>query len=227
MSTATVTESITVLKDCVRMRLDGKGPKFGDFRDNLACDGFAVVGGAIPKERALKYANEINLGYDRNDPPPAHKDGLPLVNEKGIEPGVVEAFEKVYHDQDLIVLLTRLTSAFQTAPTSLQTTPGHTKTKTPKSPTPAASKGQIPRLCIYTCYMPVADASQEDLVRKEEAFENWLGATHWPNAKHTGSNVTMRDGKECPYNRFKPMTEPVLAERAFKLTGIPYLRSQA
>jgi len=28
-----------------------------------------------------------------------------------------------------------------------------------------------PRFCIYTCYMPVKDASQEDLRRKKEAFE--------------------------------------------------------
>lgn len=75
--------------------------------------------------------------------------------------------------------------------------------------------------------MPVADATQEDLGRKKEAYENWLGTTHWPNAKHTGSNVAKRDGVECPYNRFKPVVEPVLGERAFKLTGIPYLKSQA
>jgi hypothetical protein len=28
-----------------------------------------------------------------------------------------------------------------------------------------------PRFCIYTCYMPVADVSQEDLIRKKKAFE--------------------------------------------------------
>jgi hypothetical protein len=88
-------------------------------------------------------------------------------------------------------------------------------------------EGSTPRFCIYTCYMPVADATQEDLGRKKAAFENWLGTTHWPNAKHTGSNAAKRDGEECPYNRFKPVVEPVLGERAFKLTGIPYLKSQA
>jgi hypothetical protein len=60
MSTATATESVTVTKDNVRMRLDGKDPKFGDFRDDLARDGFAVVKGTIPRERALKYADEMH-----------------------------------------------------------------------------------------------------------------------------------------------------------------------
>lgn len=41
------------------MRLDGNDPVFGDFRDDLARDGYAVVKGAIPKERALKYADEM------------------------------------------------------------------------------------------------------------------------------------------------------------------------
>lgn len=34
------------------------------------------------------------------------------------------------------------------------------------------------RFCVYTCYMPVADASQEDLKRKKIAFEGWFGTTH-------------------------------------------------
>jgi hypothetical protein len=58
MST-TITESVTIPQDNVCMRLDGNDPTFGDFRDDLARDGFAVVKGAIPKERALKYAGEM------------------------------------------------------------------------------------------------------------------------------------------------------------------------
>lgn len=29
-----------------------------------------------------------------------------------------------------------------------------------------------PRICIYTCYMPVADATQEDLLKKKDAYES-------------------------------------------------------
>ena len=60
------------------------------------------------------------LGFDRNDRSTIHKDKLPNITEKGMclqyavthedfawgirgEPGVVDAFEKVYEDKDLIV----------------------------------------------------------------------------------------------------------------------------
>jgi hypothetical protein len=76
---------------------------------------------------------------------------------------------------------------------------------------------------MYTCYMPVADASQEDLLRKREAYEGFVGTTHWPNARHTGSNVAMRDGKPDPYNRETPRKVPMLNERGLRLTGIPYI----
>lgn len=32
---------------------------FGDFRDDLQRDGFAVVKGAVPRERADKYADQM------------------------------------------------------------------------------------------------------------------------------------------------------------------------
>ena len=34
-----------------------------------------------------------------------------------------------------------------------------------------SSMSSSPRFCVYTCYMPVSDATQEDLVRKKAAFE--------------------------------------------------------
>lgn len=84
-----------------------------------------------------------------------------------------------------------------------------------------------PRFAIYTCFMPVADATQEDLLRKKDAFDRRVGTTHWPNAKHTGSNIAQRDGKDDPHNRDAPVNEPVLGERAFKLTGIPYINNHS
>jgi hypothetical protein len=41
------------------LRLDGQDPKYGDFRDDLARDGYAVVKGAVPLERAIQYANDM------------------------------------------------------------------------------------------------------------------------------------------------------------------------
>lgn len=69
--------------------------------------------------RQLTRANS-NLGFDRKDPSTIHKDKLPNITEKGMclqyavthedfawsirgEPGVVDAFEKVYDTKDLIV----------------------------------------------------------------------------------------------------------------------------
>lgn len=50
---------------------------------------------------------------------------------------------------------------------------------------PSPSSTQV-RLATYTCYMPVADATQEDLIRKKQAFEELKSTTHWPNAMHVG-----------------------------------------
>lgn len=87
--------------------------------------------------------------------------------------------------------------------------------------------GDQPRFATYTCYMPVADATQEDLVRKKDAFERRVGTTHWPNAKHTGWNEAKRNGEHHGPKRDRPRKEPVLNERAYKLTGIPYIKETA
>lgn len=41
--------------------------------------------------------------------------------------------------------------------------------RTPHYNVPATGKQD--RLAVYTCYMPVSDVSQEDLLRKKDAFE--------------------------------------------------------
>jgi hypothetical protein len=38
-------------------------------------------------------------------------------------------------------------------------------------------KSQQDRFAIYTCFMPVSEASQEDLIRKKDAFERRVGTT--------------------------------------------------
>lgn len=42
-----------------RMALDGSPTNYGDFRDALNRDGYAVIKGAIPRDRAGKYADEF------------------------------------------------------------------------------------------------------------------------------------------------------------------------
>lgn len=42
-----------------RMQVDGKDTKYGDWRDDLARDGYAVIKGAIPRERADQYADKM------------------------------------------------------------------------------------------------------------------------------------------------------------------------
>lgn len=90
----------------------------------------------------------------------------------------------------------------------------------------APAAGARDRLAVYTCFMPVADATQADLVRKREAWEKKLGTTHWPNAQFvSGSNAAMIDGKLDPrVQREMPLNMPELDERTFRLTGIPYIQ---
>jgi hypothetical protein len=44
--------------------------------------------------------------------------------------------------------------------------------RTPHYNVPSTSKQD--RMAIYTCYMPVSEATQEDLIRKKRAFEGSL-----------------------------------------------------
>lgn len=61
MTTVTLTQPTPTLdlKGGSRIKGDGTDPAFGDWRDDLLRDGFAVVKGAIPQERALSYANRM------------------------------------------------------------------------------------------------------------------------------------------------------------------------
>jgi hypothetical protein len=82
------------------------------------------------------------------------------------------------------------------------------------------------RIAVYTCYMPIAAASQEDLIRKKDAWDRKVGTSHWPNAQFVGSNTAMRGEDLNGVERLGPVNPAVLSERAFKLTGIPYIKSK-
>lgn len=42
-----------------RLELNGEPTNFGDWRDDLNRDGYAVIKGAIPRQRALAYSDKF------------------------------------------------------------------------------------------------------------------------------------------------------------------------
>jgi hypothetical protein len=317
---------------------------FGDFRDDILRDGYAVVKGAVARERAELYAEEMynyletfkgGLGFKRFDPSTYKEEFLPVISEKGMcsgygvnhesftwdircEPGVVDAFAKVFDTEDLIVSFDAVNFALPNRKDTKENKPWPHQDQDPEKPgfrclqgivnllpngpkdgglivckgahllsekfhedfkneadpvfrwtkewygfSDAGMKwladkgcewikieaepgdlllwdsrlphynlsptGDRPRFATYTCYMPAADASQEDLQRKKTAFEKQLGTTHWPNAAHIRdtSQPLMRQEGPCPYNDDKPRQPIKLDERGFKLTGIPYITASA
>jgi hypothetical protein len=60
---ASTTETITSGAQYIAGKLFLRGAKdessFGDFRDDLQNNGFAVVKGAVPRERAEQYAEQM------------------------------------------------------------------------------------------------------------------------------------------------------------------------
>ncbi|KAJ5369729.1 uncharacterized protein N7496_005821 [Penicillium cataractarum] len=309
------------------------------WQKDLQRDGFAVVKGAVSPEAAnicaenmYSWLEGFGLGFDRNDPSTIHADKLPVINEKGMclnyavsheefvwrirsEPGVVDAFRKVYGEKDVIVSFDAVNFAFPNRTDLPPNKPWPHQDQNPKKPglrlmqglvnilpngpkdgglivckgahllseqfhkemswedpipawnpewygftergmqwladhgcewvkvtadpgdlllwdsrTPHYNlppEGTTPRFCIYTCYQPVKDVTQEQLKKKKAAFESWLGTTHWPNAQHVGSNRATRNGKDDFYNRSEPINKPILDEEAFKLTGIPFIQPEA
>jgi hypothetical protein len=60
MSTfGSVTEAGGMMGSTCQLFKRGPDHKYGDFRDDLVRDGFAVIKGAIPRERADKYADQM------------------------------------------------------------------------------------------------------------------------------------------------------------------------
>ncbi|KAH6687381.1 hypothetical protein F5X68DRAFT_239941 [Plectosphaerella plurivora] len=319
-----------------------EGVVHGDWRDDLIRDGYVVIKGAIPRERADKYADDFlsllenfagGKGFKRDDPSTIKEENLPIITEKGMilgygaahekfvwdirqEPGIIEAFERVYDTKDLIVsfdsvnasfpnradlpsnkpwphqdqdptthgfrvmqglvnllpngeddgglivckgahrLSAEFHAAFRDEPDRIWAWTNEWYGFTPSglkwldergcpwvkinagpgdlllwdSRTPhynLSPKGSSARLCAYTCYMPVVDATQAQLKDKKRAFEEKLPTTHWPNALHLVNLPVLRGGEPCPYNTGKPSTEREVSEENFRLTGIPYIQEEA
>lgn len=100
--------------------------KYGDFRDQLFKDGYAVVKDTIPEDRCKNYIESMTqwlekfpFGFNRNDPNtwvpenlPAHmKGGMyhgyavgheKFVWDARLEPGVLKAFEKIWGTDELL-----------------------------------------------------------------------------------------------------------------------------
>lgn len=94
----------------------------------------------------------------------------------------------------------------------------------------AAPKGDMVRFVVYTCMAPVSTATQEELAQKQWLFDNMKGHSHWPQGFQPFVEqfvAPKRNGELDPLNTWAPRQKPVLSERAFKLTGIPYLESAA
>lgn len=153
--------------------------------------------------------------------------GLAWLKERGYE------FVKVNAEPGDLILCTSLSLpllALLCAPRLLTSLP---LLLTGDSRTPhynRAPTGDNVRFVVYTCYGPVSAATQEELQGKKQLFENMKGHSHWPQGFQPFVEAFVapkRDGELDPLNTWKPRKAPVLSERAFKLTGIPYIGTTA
>lgn len=313
---------------------------YGDFRDDLVRDGYAVVKGVLPRERAEHYVGEFHqwledfgLGYKRSDPSTIREECLPIIHQKGLiqaygaphesftwgvrsEPGVIDAFAKLFGTDDLIVSFDAVNVSFPNRRDLPELKPWAHQDQDPERPgfrcvqglvnlnpcgdndgglvvlkgghniskeyhetfydeerefrwtnemylfketglkwlkdrgyewvkvnagpgdlilwdsrVPhynAAPKGDNVRFVVYVSMAPASTATQEELVQKKWLFENTKGHSHWPQGFQPFVEhfvAPRRNGELDPLNTWAPRQKPVLSERAFKLTGIPYINS--
>ncbi|ORY86667.1 hypothetical protein BCR35DRAFT_302382 [Leucosporidium creatinivorum] len=325
--------------DCIDF--SGETP-YGDFRDDIVQNGYAVVKGVITQERAEDYVQQFHqwledfgLGYKRDDPSTIKEECLPIIHQKGLiqaygaphesftwgvrsEPGVIDAFAKLFNTEDLIVSFDAVNVSFPNRRDLPELKPWAHQDQDPERPgfrcvqglvnlnpcgdndgglvvlkgghrisqeyhdtfrdeerefrwtnemylfketglewlkekgyewvkvnaepgdlilwdsrVPhynAAPKGDNVRFVVYTCYAPVSTATQEELLQKKALFENTKGHSHWPQGFQPFVEhfvAPKRNGELDPLNTWKPRKAPVLGERAYKLTGIPYIGTTA
>lgn len=78
---------------------------FGDFRDDFFRDGYAIIKGAVPLDRAIAYSNaaldwleSFNIGFDRNDKSTWKKENVPQNFKGGMFLQFAAAHEKYMWD---------------------------------------------------------------------------------------------------------------------------------
>ncbi|KII95905.1 hypothetical protein PLICRDRAFT_96719 [Plicaturopsis crispa FD-325 SS-3] len=106
--------------------IDLTGQTFGDWRDDLAVNGFAVIKSVVTPEKAQTYCDRAyqwienwGLGFKRDDPSTWTADKIPVVRKGGMfhhsigqeaflwdlrqEPKLIEAFAKLWGTDELLV----------------------------------------------------------------------------------------------------------------------------
>ena len=59
VTTTETAQPLRVVATSQALKVDGTDPTYGDWRDDLVRDGYAVIKGAVPRERADKYADAM------------------------------------------------------------------------------------------------------------------------------------------------------------------------
>ncbi|CAG8918562.1 unnamed protein product [Penicillium salamii] len=83
---------------------------YDDWRDDFYSKGYVVLKNVIPREKALKYRNKaldwvqsFDTKFDINDRSTWTAENLPQSFKAGMEPGVLDAFEKIWGTDELVV----------------------------------------------------------------------------------------------------------------------------
>ncbi|KAK4958273.1 hypothetical protein LTR10_004699 [Elasticomyces elasticus] len=91
----------------------------------------------------------------------------------------------------------------------------------------ASPVGDQIRYITYVCYCPRSMATEQELQRKLEVFQERKGTTHWPNMSVIPADGTKKealprrpDGSVDPANRYRPFHEPEETPVVMRLVGV-------